>query len=64
MFREHLYAADLKEETVEGLAGIMSNLHTILAEDIRNGTVEDLKAEAHFARQTELVAAELRRRGF
>jgi hypothetical protein len=64
MFRADLYAADLTDVTLDRLAEIIRNGADILEDAIRAGTVGHLMAEGHFAEQEELIAAELRRRGF
>lgn len=64
MFRANLYAADLADVTLDRLAEILHNGGDILQEAIRTETVDHLMAHGHLAHQAELIAAELRRRGF
>lgn len=64
MFRADLFAADLAATTLDRLAEIIRSAADILQEAVRTGTAADLMAHGHFADQSELIAAELRRRGF
>jgi len=64
MFRADLFADDLADTTLDRLAEIILNGGYILQEAIRTRTTARLMAEGHLAHQSELVAAELRRRGF
>jgi hypothetical protein len=64
MFRSDLYAADLADVSLDSLAEIIRTGADILERAIREDTTTGLMADGHFAEQTELIAAELRRRGF
>jgi RNA binding exosome subunit len=64
MFRADLFAADLTTATLDRLAEIIRNAGDILRDAERTSTVARLTAEGHLGHQVELIAAELRRRGF
>jgi hypothetical protein len=64
MFRADLFADDLADATLDQLAEFILNARDILQEAIRRGTTAEVMADGHLADQVELIAAELRRRGF